>query len=167
MKRIAIIGSGGSGKSTLARKMGNKLNIEVSHLDRLLWKPNWQLTTREEQREIQNELITKDRWIIDGNYSRTLDIRLNAADTIVFLDISKIICVTRVLKRMIRYRNRTRPDMREGCNEKIDLSFIKWIWGFPKTQRPNVLTKLEQLSTNKEIIVLKSPKEVQRFLDSL
>lgn len=167
MKRIAIIGSGGSGKSTLARKMGDKLNLEVWYLDRLLWKPNWQLTTREEQREIQNELIAKDRWIIDGNYTRTLDIRLNAGDTIVFLDISKVICVTRVLKRMIRFRNRTRPDMREGCNEKIDFSFIKWVWGFPKTQRPYILTKLEQLSTNKEIIVLKSPKEVQRFLDNL
>ncbi|MBE4909849.1 DNA topology modulation protein [Bacillus luteolus] len=167
MIRIAIIGSGGSGKSTLARKMGDKLNLEVWHLDRLLWKPNWQLTTREEQREIQNELIAKDKWIIDGNYTRTLDIRLNAADTILFLDISKVICVTRVVKRMIKFRNSTRPDMNEGCNEKIDLRFIKWVWKFPKTQRPYILTKLEQLSTNKEIIVLKSPKEIQRFLDNL
>lgn len=111
MKKIALIGSGGSGKSTLARKLGKKLNIEVYHLDALLWKPNWTPTSKEEQRNIQNELVKKDQWIIDGNYSGTMDIRLNAADAIILVDISRVRCVYRVLKRMIQYRGKSRPDM--------------------------------------------------------
>jgi adenylate kinase family enzyme len=167
VNKIALIGSGGSGKSTLAAKMGEKLNIKVWHLDRLLWKPNWTLTTREEQIAIQKELIGRQKWIIDGNYNSTLDIRLKAADTIIFLDLPRYICVFRVFKRMVKYRNQTRPDMREGCNEKVDFKFIKWVWDYPINKRPNVLEKLEKLAQDKNVIILKSPKEVDRFLDRL
>jgi adenylate kinase family enzyme len=164
MNKIALIGSGGSGKSTLAKKIGEKLNIKVWHLDSLHWKPNWTITTREEQIKVQEELVNTDKWIIDGNYNSTLDIRLEAADTIVFLDISRVICVYRVFNRMIRFHNKTRPDMSEGCNEKVDLKFLKWVWDYPKTKKPKVLAKLEKLSREKEIIILTSPKEVENFL---
>jgi len=85
MKKVILIGSGGSGKSTLARQLGNKLNIKVHHLDALFWKPNWEGVPKEEQRTVQNELVKEDEWIIDGNYGGTMDIRMNAADTIIFL----------------------------------------------------------------------------------
>ncbi|WP_409250781.1 DNA topology modulation protein [Bacillus sp. SCS-153A] len=165
MNRIAIIGSGGSGKSTLAKKLGKKLNISVWHLDRLHWNPNWTPTSKEEQIELQETLVTEEKWIIDGNYNSTLDIRLEAADTIIFLDIHRLICTYRVLKRMIQYINRTRPDMREGCIEKLDLKFLKWIWKYPLTKKPYVLTKLKKFSKEKNIIILKSQKEVQNWLD--
>ncbi|MFJ8065116.1 DNA topology modulation protein [Psychrobacillus sp. NPDC096426] len=165
MKKIALIGSGGSGKSTLARKLGEKLNIEVYHLDALFWKPNWVMTSKEEQRKVQNELVTQEEWIIDGNYNGTLDIRLNAADTIIFVDISRIICIYRVFKRMVRYQGKSRPDMAVGMKERLDISFLKWVWDYPKTKKPIVLKKLEQLPKNKKIIVLKSPREVRLFLE--
>ncbi|MEW9671582.1 DNA topology modulation protein [Ammoniphilus sp. 3BR4] len=164
MKKIAIVGSGGSGKSTLARNLGEKLKIDVYHLDSLFWKPNWVGVPKDEQRKIQNELVKKENWIIDGNYGGTMDIRLNAADTIIFLDISRIICVFRVFKRILQYRNRTRPDMSEGCEERFSFKFFKWIWEYPKTKRPSILERLEQLLNDKEVIILKSPKEVHRFL---
>ncbi|MEI5907333.1 DNA topology modulation protein [Bacillus spongiae] len=167
MKKIALIGSGGSGKSTLATELGNKLNINVFHLDQLLWNPNWAATSYEEQRQIQNELLSESSWIIDGNYNRTMDIRLEAADTIIFLDISRYICVSRVFKRKLKYHNRTRPDMREGCIEKFDLKFLKWVWDYPKTKKPNVLNKLNQLKKEKEIIILKTPKEIKQFLQNV
>lgn len=84
MKKIAIIGSGGSGKSTLARDLGEILYIEVLHLDSLFWKPNWVGVPKVEQKKVQHELIKREEWIIDGNYGGTIDIRLNAADTIIF-----------------------------------------------------------------------------------
>jgi adenylate kinase family enzyme len=87
MKKIILIGSGGSGKSTLARKLGDKLEIDVYHLDALFWKPNWEGAPKDEQRKVQNDLVKKEEWIIDGNYGGTMDIRLNAADTVIFLDI--------------------------------------------------------------------------------
>lgn len=167
MKKILLIGSGGSGKSTLARKLGEKLGIDVYHLDALFWRPNWEGVPKDEQRKVQKELVKKEEWIIDGNYGGTMDIRLKAADTVIFLDIHRTICVYRAFKRMLRYRNKTRPDMAEGCEERFDLDFLKWIWNYPKTKRPGILNKLKQLSTEKKIIVLKSPKEVQKFIVEL
>lgn len=165
MKKIVLIGSGGSGKSTLARHLGKKLKINVYHLDALFWKPNWIGVPKDEQRKIQNDLIKEEEWIIDGNYGGTMEIRLNAADTIIFLDIHRTICIYRAFKRIVQYRNRTRPDMGEGCEERFDLEFFKWIWEYPTTKRPVILKRLDQLSRDKKAIILKSPKEVQRFLD--
>ncbi|WP_210365410.1 DNA topology modulation protein [Bacillus sp. REN3] len=167
MKKIVLIGSGGSGKSTLARQLGEKLKINVYHLDALFWKPNWVGVPKDEQRKVQNDLVNKEEWIIDGNYGGTIHIRLNAADTIIFLDINRTICVYRAFKRMVQYRNKTRPDMGEGCEERFDLDFFKWIWNYPKTKRPEILKRLHQLSKEKQVIILKSPKEVRQFFEKV
>ncbi|MGH1283966.1 DNA topology modulation protein [Bacillus toyonensis] len=164
MKKIILIGSGGSGKSTLAKQLGNKLNIKVHHLDALFWKANWEGVPREEQRKVQKNLIKEEKWIIDGNYGRTMDLRLNAADTIIFLDIHRTICVYRAFKRIVQYRNKTRPDMGAGCEERLDLQFFKWIWEYPNKKKPAILKRLDQLSKGKEVIILKSPNKVKRFL---
>lgn len=145
MKKVALIGSGGAGKSTLARQLGEELNIEVYHLDSLFWKPNWVGVSKDEQRNIQQDLVEKESWIIDGNYGGTMEIRLDAADTIIFLDISRFTCLFRVIKRSIKYRNRTRPDMGEGCNEKLDIEFLKWIWQYPNKKRPHILASLKNI----------------------
>ncbi|WP_213525866.1 DNA topology modulation protein [Paenibacillus sp. J31TS4] len=167
MKKIILIGSGGSGKSTLARQLGEKLKLEVYHLDALFWKPNWVGVPKEEQTTVQNELVKKERWIIDGNYGGTMGIRLQAADTILFLDLPRTVCVYRAVKRIVQYRKKTRPDMGEGCPERVSLAFLKWIWKYPDTNRPGILKKLEELSTEKQVIILRSPKEVRRFLESI
>ncbi len=167
MKKIALIGSGGAGKSTLAKRLGEKLNIEVYHLDALFWKPNWEPTSKEVQRKVQSELVIKDQWIIDGNYNGTLDIRLNAVDTIIFVDISRLVCIYRVFKRMIQYHGKSRPEMAEGVNERIDFDFLKWVWDYPKTKRPAVLKKLKHLPKEKKVIILRSPREVKDFLDKV
>lgn len=167
MKKIILIGSGGSGKSALARKLGGKLTIDVYHLDSLFWKPNWVGVPKDEQRKIQQDIVEKDEWIIDGNYGGTMDIRINAADTIIFLDIHRTICVYRACKRMLQYRNKTRPDMGEGCEERFDLDFLRWVWVYPKTKRPEILKKLNQFTNKKNIIVLKTPKEIKYFLDNV
>lgn len=166
-KKIMLIGSGGAGKSTLARKIGEKLDIEVYHLDALLWKPNWQQVSREDQRSIQEKIVQKKEWVIDGNYGGTMDIRLKAADTIIFMDIHRIICVYRALKRFFQYRSNNRPDMVEGNDEKIDLKFYQWIWNYPRDKRPEILQNLEQLADEKNIVILKTPKEVRKFVSGL
>lgn len=167
MKKIAIIGSGGSGKSTLARRLGEILKIEVHHLDALFWNPGWIGTAKEEQTIVQSKLVENESWIFDGNYGGTMDIRLNKADTIIFLDIPRSICVYRVIKRRCIYRNKTRPDMGEGCVERLDFEFLKWVWQYPETKKPAVMKKLEWLSHEKEIIILTSPKEVDHFLNRI
>ena len=79
---------------------------------------------KKSKRTVQNELVKEDEWIIDGNYGGTMDIRMNAADTIIFLDIHRTICVYRAFKRIVQYRNKTRPDMGAGCEERFDLQFL-------------------------------------------
>jgi len=90
---------------------------------------------------------------------------MNAADTIIFIDIHRTICVYRAFKRIIQYRNKTRPDMGAGCKERFDLQFFKWIWEYPITKRPSILKRLNQLSQDKDVIILKSSKEVRLFLE--
>ena len=91
MDKIVIIGSSGSGKSTLAARLGPILNLPVYHLDRLFWRPGWQETPRDEWRMLQQKLCAEPQWIIDGNYSGTLDVRLAACDTVIWLDLPTVV----------------------------------------------------------------------------
>lgn len=165
MKKIAVLGCSGSGKSVISRYLNEKLNIPVYHLDSLNWKANWVPTPQEEWDALQKELVKKEEWIIDGNYARTIDIRLKEADTVIFFDLPRYICMFRIFKRYFQYRNKTRPDMSADCEEKIDFEFVSWVWNFNKTQRPEVLKKLNAYE-NKNVIVFKTKKDVSRFMKS-
>jgi len=164
MKRILVIGSGGSGKSTVALRLGESLNLEVSHLDQLFWRPGWVKPEPEEWLQIVSELTDRDSWILDGNYGGTLDVRLQKCDTVVFLDLSRWLCLWRIVKRALRYRNRARPDMGEGCPEKLDLEFVLWVWNFPRDTKPTVAKLLREHSAGKQIVWLRSRSEVEKFL---
>lgn len=164
MKKILVIGSGGAGKSVFARRLGTLLNLDVIHLDALYWHPGWVETPRAEWRKVIEELLRRDAWIIDGNYSNSLALRLEACDTAIFLDIARLICLWRALKRAILYRGRSRPDMAEGCRERLDLEFIRWVWGYKSKTRPQVIEMLRQSSQSKKVIWLRSQAEVKRFL---
>jgi adenylate kinase family enzyme len=85
-------------------------------------------------------------------------------DTVIFLDISRSICLWRVLKRSILYRRSRRPDMAEGCPERFDLSFMVWVWNYKKRTRPKIVNLLMQHSQNKTVIWLRTQTEVERFL---
>jgi adenylate kinase family enzyme len=166
MKKVLVIGSGGAGKSTFARELGTLLDIDVIHLDALYWHPGWVETPRTEWRKVIEGLVRRDAWIIDGNYSNTLDFRLEACDTVIFLDMARFICLWRVLARAILYRGRVRPDMAEGCRERLDLEFICWVWGYKRRTRPQIIEILRQSAQSKQVIWLRSRAEVKRFLTS-
>jgi len=167
MKKIIIIGSGGAGKSTLARRLGEATGLEVVHLDALYWKPNWTATDKAEWREMVSGELQKESWIIDGNFTSTIELRLAACDTVIFLDFPRLLCTYRIFKRWLMYYNRRRPDMGEGCHEKVDLKFFGWVWSFPRHTKPVIEERLKRGGDDKTIIRLRSPKEVERFLKSL
>lgn len=121
MDRVIVIGCAGSGKSTLSQKLHTTLQLPVIHLDTYYWKANWQATANEEWDAKVNDFALIDRWIIDGNYSRTLDIRIKRADLIVFLDMPRWLCMYRIIKRRIQYHGKTRPDLNKDCPEKLDI----------------------------------------------
>ncbi|WP_288395078.1 DNA topology modulation protein [uncultured Vagococcus sp.] len=167
IKKIIIIGSAGAGKSTFSRKLSEKLNIEVFHLDTLMWKPNWEMTDKKFQIRKQQEIIQQTTWIIDGNYNGTLDLRIEASDTIIFFDINRWVCLYQAVKRYFQYRGKSRPDMQKDCPEKLDIHFLKFIWHYPNKQKIQVEEKLFQVRETKEVIILKNRKQVEIFLESI
>ena len=166
MERILIIGCGGAGKSTLARRLGERLALPVVHLDKLFWKPGWVEESREEfDRKLAKEL-EKDRWIMDGNFNRTMPQRLAKCDTIIYLDFSRCACLLGVIKRILTTYGTVRPDMGEGCPERFDLEFLRWVWNYNKNNRKRNYRLLED-ADQPEKIVLKNRRMVKQFLKNL
>jgi adenylate kinase family enzyme len=165
--RIIIIGNSGSGKTTLSYSLGELLNLPIVHLDKEYWKEGWIGTPKEEWKKKVKSLVSDSEWIMDGNFGSSLEIRLHRADTIIFLDYNRFICLLSVLKRWRTYLGKTRPDMTEGCPEKIDFDFLRWIlWTFPKKLRMNI-TKNISLHKNKVIIVINNRKKLKHFLAAI
>lgn len=161
-ERILIIGCSGSGKSTLSHELHRLLKIPVVHLDALYWLPKWK---QKEKQQFVSELTTElqqPRWIIDGNFDSTLDLRMKYADFVIFLDYKKHVCMHSVLKRYFMYKGKTRPDMGTDCQEKIDVEFLRYIWTFDEHSRPNILKNLQKSSVNS--IVFKNRSELKHWL---
>jgi adenylate kinase family enzyme len=164
MQRVLVIGSGGAGKSTFAKRLGEATGLPVVHLDARYWRPGWNPTPKEEWTRTVDEIAARDAWIMDGNYGGTLDRRLAACDTVLFLDVPRAVCLWRALRRSLRYRGRSRPDMAPGCPERMTLDFVRWIWTYPHAHRPDILRRLEAVATEKCVVSLKSTQAVEQFL---
>ena len=161
-----VIGSGGAGKTTVAHEIARRLGLPLIHLDARYWRPGWIETPKEEWRRVVEELIAQPRWVMDGNYGGTMDMRIAASDTVVFLDLPRIVCLWRVLKRTTRFWGKTRPEITAGNPERMTWEFVKWIWTYPKRRRPALLVKLSALE-DKRVIVLSSQRDVDQFLAEL
>jgi adenylate kinase family enzyme len=167
MRRVVIVGCGGAGKSTLARALSERTGLPVFHLDRAFWKSGWVESSREAFDEAHNAILANDRWIIDGNYTRTIDRRAAAADTIVVLDLPTLSCIYGILKRALLGYGKTRVDMSPGCPERLDWEFIKWVWRFRRDTRPQQMAALEAAAGTKTMYLLKSRREVQKWLGQI
>ncbi|MEA2672915.1 MAG: hypothetical protein QOI92_107 [Chloroflexota bacterium] len=167
MKRVAIIGSGGSGKSTFARKLAARTGLPLIQLDHLYWLPGWQEPPEDEWQARHAELIAGDRWIIDGNYGSTMVARLAVADTVVFLDLPRLVCLWSVLRRLALAGRFGRPSQVPGLSDKIDRAFLAWIWNYPKDKRPEVLARLAQLPPTTTIHQLRSRRAARELLEQL
>ena len=165
MKRVLIIGCSGAGKSTLARKLGEKTGLPVVHLDALFWKPGWVESEREAFDAGVLAELEKSAWIMDGNYARTLPMRLEKCDTVIYLDFPRLLCIFGVLKRVLTTYGTVRPDMPEGCPERFDWEFLKWVWNFNRNNREKTYGQLEKLPADK-VIILKNRREVRKFLQN-
>ena len=167
MQRILVIGPGGSGKSTVAKEIASRLDLPLIHLDALYWKPGWRATDKETWELTLRELVAAPRWVMDGNYGGTLELRLARCDTVVFLDLPRMICLWRVLERQVEFLGRSRPDMAPDCPERITFEFVNWIWTYPKSRRPGILRRLAGLRADQRAIVLSSRRAVRGFLSEL
>jgi adenylate kinase family enzyme len=167
MKRIIVIGSSGAGKSIVSKQLGENLTIAVVHIDKIYWQPGWIEPLKDEWLARFNEVLRRESWIIDGNYGATLETRLAACDTTIFLDMPRLLCVWRIIWRTIIYRRETRPDMADGCRERFDWQFVMWVWNYPKRTKPRIERLLIEAENFKTVIRLTSREEIQGFFQSL
>jgi adenylate kinase family enzyme len=157
-----IVGSGGAGKSALARQMGAITGLPVIHLDHHYWGPGWEPTPGPEWVEQVRNLLAGPAWIADGNYGGTLELRARLADTIVFLDLPRRVCLPRAVRRV------QSPILQApGCPQKVDVAFLRWIWSYPRQTRPKVLAVLGRHAPTTDIVHLRSAADTRRFLSRL
>ena len=167
--RISIIGYSSSGKSTLAQNLGNILNIPVLHLDKVNFLPEWKERNKEESKKIVEDFIkNNNKFIIDGNYIKFVyDLRMKLSDKIIFLDFDRITCLFQAFQRYNKYKGKVRDSMTEGCYEKLDWDFIKWIlFDGRNEERINRYNKIIEEYKDK-IIILKNRKEVDDFVEKI
>lgn len=166
-RRILVLGSGGAGKSTLARALGERLGLPVIHLDIHFWSSGWRPTAAGEWQERVQQLMAGEAWVMDGNFSETLSLRMSRCDAVVFLDLPRLVCARSVLTRWWRYRLRNRPDLPEGCPEKLDLQFLSWVWSFPSRSRPRVLQALATAGPGVEVWRLTRRTQARELIDNM
>ena len=164
-QRMLIVGCGGSGKSTLSRTLGERTGLPVVHLDKIWWLPGWEHITCEQFDEKLAVELAKPAWIIEGNYARTFAVRLTRADFCVFLDLDTKTCMESALARNEMYKGRSRPDITEGCEERMDPEFEQWILDFKEKVCPRMLKELRESGVPHRIFT--SREEAWAWMDAL
>ncbi len=167
MKKVLIIGCCGAGKSTFSKKLHQRTRLPLLHLDQYYWKANWVESSKEEWTVKVQQLIQKEAWIMDGNYGGTMDQRIAAADSIVFLNFPTYLCFWRVLKRTWINHRKVRPDMPDGCKERFDFKFLWYVLNYNRTRGPGILKKLDLVKDSKFIFIASNDQELEDFLRKL
>lgn len=158
-KRIVIVGCGGSGKSFLARKLSSALGYRVMHLDKEYWLPGWEHVSYEVFVEKQRAFISKESFLIEGNYYSSMEMRFASADLVIFLDINRLVCLFSVIKRL----KEKRADLPEGLENTVDAEFLKWIWNFSKNEKPKII-KLHNKFKAIPFITIKNRKKLRELI---
>lgn len=161
MKKVMIIGCPGAGKSTFSRKLQEKTGLPLFHLDMLFWNSDKTHVSREEFDKKLDDVLKLDSWIIDGNYGRTLEVRLKKCDFVFLFDFSVETCLNGVNARI----GKPRSDM-PWIEQEFDEEFKNWIVNFPNRELPHIYSLIEKYG-NKNIVVFKTHDQVNDFLKGL
>ena len=159
MKKVIVIGCPGSGKSTVSRALHNKTGIPLYHLDMMYWNADKTTAEKSVFLERLSTVLEKDEWIIDGNYGSTMELRMAACDTVIFLDYPLDVCLDGIRNR----RGKPRSDM-PWIETEEDEEFIEFIRNYNEQQKPKVLELLEKYS-DKNIVILESREQADAFLN--
>lgn len=167
--KIAIIGYSASGKSTLASYLSKHYEIPCLHLDKLRFLPQWQERSNEDMQKLVADFLDQhDSWVIDGNYSFcSYELRMEEADSIIFMNFSPWNALYRAFKRYLFYRGKTREDMSPDCPEKLDWEFIRWILKDGRTATAKQrYQKVCETYPNK-ITILHNQRELDEFMNKV
>jgi adenylate kinase family enzyme len=164
-RRVLILGPSGAGKSTLAVELGSRLGLPVIHLDAHFWQAGWVESERVDFAARVDRLADRPSWVMDGNYSYTMEHRLERADQVIYVHATRWRCLANVIRRWLTNRGRQRPDMADGCPEKIDLEFVRWIlW----VQPPGLRATLHRLrSCGKPLMETRAGTSLEGLISAL
>jgi adenylate kinase family enzyme len=165
MQRVLVMGSCGSGKSTFARRLSAITGIPVVSLDALFWKPGWVEPDKAEFRERLADAARQPRWIMDGNYTSYLvELRRDVCDAVIWFDLPRATCMLGIMTRITKSYGRVRPEMAEGCPEKIDFAFFRYVWTFREQQTPKLLAYFRGLRPDQSLIHFTKRAQADRYL---
>ena len=162
MQKVIVIGSPGAGKSTFARQLRAVTNLPLYYLDMLWHKPNRTTVDKNIFDEKLKEIVLKDKWIIDGNYGRTLEMRIQSCETIFLLDFPVEDCLAGAESRI----GKQRVDM-PWIETEFDEEFRQWIIDFPKNELPIIYELLDRYKSEKNIYVFHSRADIDGYLSKI
>ena len=160
--RISIVGGSGTGKSTLCDILSTELNLPAIHLDAFNFKENWVEIDKAERDKKISEKSLEEKWIIDGNYNKTLKERFEKADLIIWLDYSTLMQLKGIFKRYFTSRHKERPEI-PGCKERLNFNFIKYVITYNQKKRPIILNYLKNIPKEK-VLIFKKQKNLNKWL---
>ena len=168
MQRILVMGSSGSGKSTFSRRLSEITGIPMVSVDALFWKPGWVESEKAEFHARLTAAAQQPRWIMDGNFtSHLVELRRDACDTLIWFDLPRATCMFGILTRIAKSYGQVRPEMAEGCPEKVDLEFFQYVWTFRERIRPKLLVYFEGLRPDQTFITFTDRAQADRYLSDL
>ena len=164
MQRILITGNAGSGKTTAARRLATKLGTLPHHLDQIVWCSGWRKVELDRKNSNIERLTSGPKWIIDGVSTKAMD----SADIILFIDLPRSRCLSRVIERAFRFGLRQRPEMPSGCPELHGLlKAIKITWRFQHNARLIILKKIGDFGNSKKIFHVKNVDQLDLVLEQI
>jgi adenylate kinase family enzyme len=167
IQNIMIVGCGGSGKSTLAKMLSERMGLPVIHMDHLYWESGWRKREQDEINKLVAKAIADDGWIFEGNNSQSFFLRVPSTDLIIWLDFPRYLCIWRVLKRLLQFYGRQRPDLPQGCYDRVSWEFLKWVWHYKKNSRPRIEKLFHETRNKVQQIHIKSPQEVDQQVEAI
>ncbi len=161
MKKVTIIGCPGSGKTTFAEKLAIRTGLPLYYLDAIWHKPDKTHISREDFDERITDIFSSDRWIIDGNYKRTIEMRLKQCDTVFLFDLPTEICIQGATERI----GKGRYDL-PWIETELDAEFRQFIEEFPSTTLTYIYELLNKHKNEKQIVIFKSREEAAKFIEN-
>ncbi|MCZ4089486.1 AAA family ATPase [Sinorhizobium psoraleae] len=167
-KRVLVIGCSGGGKTTLARRLSEHYELPFVSMDReFFWLPGWVSRAREEQRNLIAAKVANARWVMDGTNPSTFDLRLPRADVVLWVRMPRLLCLIGVMRRWLKWRGAARPEMADGCPERVSWEFVRYIWTFERKFVPRIETGLREHGPDVPVLQIRSRAQMRTLLELL